>query len=708
MEENERLRMKVGEMLRPKISVIAAFEERQAILNQQIEIYKAKLEVDERNAEEIEKTIEDVTNKTADLQSRAQSKTTITDRTIEELEKLGYKCKTEGKHTEFIGPYGEKYANKNEVCRAMSYVPDHKLKKKLARLEIRVHSILMKFNDSLSVNKELRAEIEHLRKERLNFEQIASKLQNALISKKAEIAMAIEAMNVALETRDEADRKIAHFKSEIMKNQIEFDNEWRALDDEMDSEEKRRKAVKARIEEEAKRSKNTEEDAAQKAHMQELTIKFNASKADIERFEEAYRKLREATALKDIDELIHTFVEAEEHNFKLFSFLNALNREEERLVAEVARLGQELAELRREPDMLSNQDLRRKLETQLAFVNSKAERYVELRQEEEARVEDMLKIARRMFHELGCTKYVDASDSFACDAGGPIVSDSTMLTVLAMVERRAAELVLNLIRRTALDVDDQPAGQGIRLLNACPLGPGPTNPMGASTLKVVAPKIETCDPLPTAPRPPFHPATKHATPNATPSVLHPRPTRAPRHPAESFRVRRSAIHALRPSDPPLASAARPTHAAWCAFACVPNRSHVRRRKGTGPDCSATQRTLRGLCCVCCGLTFVCMCVYVRARACASMSVCAYLCVCVRRRACVCARAQGGQERGRVVGRGPRERGLPPHDPGAARACACRVREFVRALRAHTGARVRARAFVQVRACAFFFLCYPRA
>eukprot|EP00291_Cryptomonas_curvata_P025425 CAMPEP_0172168724 /NCGR_PEP_ID=MMETSP1050-20130122/10308_1 /TAXON_ID=233186 /ORGANISM="Cryptomonas curvata, Strain CCAP979/52" /LENGTH=226 /DNA_ID=CAMNT_0012839701 /DNA_START=41 /DNA_END=717 /DNA_ORIENTATION=+ len=167
IEENERLRMKVGEMLRPKISVIAAFEERQAILNQQVEVYNtAKLEVDERNAEEIEKAIEDVSNKIADLQTRAQSKTTVTDKTVEELEKLGYKCKTDGKHTEFIGPYGEKYANKNEVCRAMSYVPDHKLKRKLARLEIRVHSILMKFNDSLSVNKELRAEIEHLRKER--------------------------------------------------------------------------------------------------------------------------------------------------------------------------------------------------------------------------------------------------------------------------------------------------------------------------------------------------------------------------------------------------------------------------------------------------------------------------------------------------------------------------------------------------------------
>ena len=458
------MRVKVGEMLRPKLSMTAAFEERQLSINKQIEVYSAKIEVDQRTAEELEKSIEDVTNKVAELQRRAHSKVSVVDRSLEDLEKSGYKMITEGRHTVFIGPYGEKYANKNEVCRAMSYIPDHKLKRKLARLETRVHSILMKFNDSLTVNKELRAEIEHLRKERQNFDQITSKLQSALIAKKAEIAGAIEVMNVALETRDEADRKIAAFRSEIMKNQIEFDGEWRRLDDAMEEEEeRRRKLVKARIEEEAKRSKTTEEDAAQKAQLQELTTKYKASRADIERFEEAYRRLQEATHIKDIDELIQTFLEAEEHNFKLFSFLGGLNREEEQLAVEVAALRQELASLQTDPDMAGTADLRRKFETQLAFVHAKAERYAEMRLEEEAKVEDMLKIARRMFHELGCAKYVDAGDSFACDGGEPIVTDATMLGVLAMIERRASELILSLIRKKALEVDDQPAVAGIQV-----------------------------------------------------------------------------------------------------------------------------------------------------------------------------------------------------------------------------------------------------
>jgi coiled-coil domain-containing protein 63/114 len=456
-------------MLRPKLSITAAIEERQHALHKQIEVYTAKIEIDQRTAEELEKSTEDVNDKISELQRRAQAKISDADRSQDELEKSGYKRISEGRQTRYIGPYGEKYANKSEILRAMSYIPDQVLKKKLSRLEVRLNSILIKFNDSLSTNKKLRKEIDSLRKERLRFDLITNKLQNALITKKAEIANAIEVMNVALETRDEADRMIAGFRSEISKNQLEFDAEWHRLDDAMeDEEERRRKLVRARIEEEAKRFKATEEDAAQKAQLHALTAKYNTSRADIERFEEAYRRLQEATNLKDIDELIQTFLEAEEHNFKLFSFLGALNCEEEQLTAEVR---EELAALQADSESAKTADFRRKIETQLAFVHAKAERYAEMRLEEEAKVKNMLKIAKRMFHELGCTKYLDAGDSFACDSGGALVTDTTMLGVLGMIERRASELILSLKCKKALEVDSQPTVAGIQVQGSGSPGP---------------------------------------------------------------------------------------------------------------------------------------------------------------------------------------------------------------------------------------------
>jgi hypothetical protein len=54
-EENERLRIKVNDMSRPKVSVLAQIEERRAHLNDQVEVYNAKIEIDQRRHEELEK-----------------------------------------------------------------------------------------------------------------------------------------------------------------------------------------------------------------------------------------------------------------------------------------------------------------------------------------------------------------------------------------------------------------------------------------------------------------------------------------------------------------------------------------------------------------------------------------------------------------------------------------------------------------------------
>jgi hypothetical protein len=47
---------------------------------------------------------------------------------------------------------------------------------------------------------------------------------------------------------------------------------------------------------------------------------------------------QEATGLKDINELVETFLEAEEQNFKLFKFVNELNMEEEQLADETMQI----------------------------------------------------------------------------------------------------------------------------------------------------------------------------------------------------------------------------------------------------------------------------------------------------------------------------------------------------------------------------------
>lgn len=176
-------------------------------------------------------------------------------------------------------------------------------------------------------------------KERISFDSIQSKLEQTLQQKKAQIALAIEATNVALETRDEANKKIAYYNEELLRNQQDFDAKWRELDNEMESEEKRRRQVHTatwlssragpdveravlageeadgRGGEEGKthrRRRSTEGSARLRflsqcpgtnsrlcffqAQLQELTAKYEAQQAEEARFEEAYLKLQVAAA----------------------------------------------------------------------------------------------------------------------------------------------------------------------------------------------------------------------------------------------------------------------------------------------------------------------------------------------------------------------------------------------------------------------------
>ena len=526
-EDNEQLRMKVNDLSRPKVSALAVLEEKQHQLVLQLESYTAKTNFEQWQLDEINKKIEANSARTADLLSRIRAAKEVEKKEDSVLFEQGFtlvrecpsKCKggqddpppgqppqntdknkcnvcLKSFRSVWVDKKGGRYTSKGDVERSLAYVPDVKLKKKLVILEGRVNKTLIKFNEALVVNKELRAEIDHLRQERMQFDSIQARLEGKLNQRKAEIVNAIEATNVALETRDEANKKIASCKREIAADQQEFDAAWRELDNDMDSEEKRRRQVKARMmEEDLAKKTSTNEDSAQKKQLQELTAKYEESKADVQRFEEAFAQLQEATGLKDVDELVSTFLEAEEQNFKLFNFLNELNQEQDRLANETNEIKAEAERASLMDHNPRKKEIETKLEDQLAQMQARTEELSEMEEEESSKVREILKIIRRVYEELGCHKLVTTVDSFQWESDGegkPVITDSNMLHFLGIIEQRARVLMNRLISEQAVATDDEVRGD-LTLTCLCPLGKGPTAPVGASKLRVDAPKIDTDD-----------------------------------------------------------------------------------------------------------------------------------------------------------------------------------------------------------------------
>jgi len=224
-------------------------------------------------------------------------------------------------------------------------------------LEHRLHRSLVKFNEAIAANKELREEIDNLRRERVVFDGIYKKLQHELAEKKKKMAEIIEAANVAYEARDRAQASMASLKAAAEREQADFESEWKELGLKLE-EDRRRQDFLARerarvLSTEQRGEMSLEEEAALKRAVNkgawELATQGAARTAGMERvqsYEEAFARIQEATGLADTDELVAKFIESEDKNFKMFKYLNELNAEIEKGEAEISEIKAEMEKFR--------------------------------------------------------------------------------------------------------------------------------------------------------------------------------------------------------------------------------------------------------------------------------------------------------------------------------------------------------------------------
>ena len=109
-------------------------------------------------------------------------------------------------------------------------------------LERRLHQSLIKFNEAITANKELRAQIDDLRRERVVFDGVHRRMQNELAERKRRMADIIEAANAAFEARDKAHGSAASLRLIAEREQLDFEAQWK----EMGLQARNRSAVVAR------------------------------------------------------------------------------------------------------------------------------------------------------------------------------------------------------------------------------------------------------------------------------------------------------------------------------------------------------------------------------------------------------------------------------------------------------------------------------
>jgi len=366
-----------------------------------------------------------------------------------------------------------------------------KTQKQIQILENRLDKSLLKFNEALAHNKQLRESIDNLRSERQAFDNIYKKLEKDLTEKKQEMTKIVELSNVAYEVRDRAQQEMVMLKMQADKEQEKFERDWKELGKLIENDRKMKELMRQRekagigpggkVEDEDKLRKKIIKGNAVISRDKEAQQK---ALQKVQSYEEAFAKIQQSTGISDIDELVATFIEAEDKNFSLFNYVNELNNEVEKLEEQIDMTRREILRYR---GVGENRDDHRKrmlqdLEDKLAKTEAKAEQYEARAARTMATVNELKKGIEDTFNRIGCN-----SEGVSAALGNQGVTESNMMQYLGIIEQRTNEILQMYVAVKMQEEGQDISSAELQAQLASIAGHGPAVPLGAGEVKVTPP-----------------------------------------------------------------------------------------------------------------------------------------------------------------------------------------------------------------------------
>eukprot|EP00601_Ochromonadales_sp_CCMP2298_P007553 CAMPEP_0173204638 /NCGR_PEP_ID=MMETSP1141-20130122/20245_1 /TAXON_ID=483371 /ORGANISM="non described non described, Strain CCMP2298" /LENGTH=472 /DNA_ID=CAMNT_0014130347 /DNA_START=170 /DNA_END=1585 /DNA_ORIENTATION=+ len=321
------------------------------------------------------------------------------------------------------------------------------IQKQIHILENRLDKSLIKFNEAISHNKALREKIDDLRRERVVFENIYRKMERELQERKRHMAEIIEVSNQSYEQRDTFQMEVAAIEQANRKEQEEFDEQMQTLGRLLDAE-LQLPAPGVGLLSRAKSlatipsGKGSMRGSSSMGRVGEGETKGHSSDpAEIDfqeraqNFEEAFNKIKSATGITEVDDLVRTFIKNEEHNFSLFNYVNEQNNEIEKNEEQIQQLKEEELKFAQESgnDVNQHQEVLKDLESKLQTSELMAEKYEQRCQELQRVTESLKRGMQSIFSKF----------DFSGEEGAPppVVTEVNMVTNLGLIEQKANQLL---------------------------------------------------------------------------------------------------------------------------------------------------------------------------------------------------------------------------------------------------------------------------
>lgn len=393
---------------------------------------------------------------------------------------------------------------------------DVQIQRQVKVLEDRLEKAQQRQNEVEAHNRKLRQSIDDLRRERLTHDEVYRKLEKELEDKKRDMGRIIESSNRSYEARDNALAEMASLKSQAEREEQAFVSEWRELGRLIEHDRRVKDVIRSKRkgtphslrphsslshslqgeeespsehllpEEEGEEGAWEEKDEEGESKLRKKSIEGAETKNDksqnieerVRWYMDALERIKEATGVERIPDLVDAFQRAEEENYQLFQQIDELNHE-------VARVEEDSNELRREIERhreagvgeSERHNAMGDLESKLDAARRRADAYDRKHAAALRAVNNLRTGVARILERIGFPEGDTPSEP---DPEG--VTEHNIMRHLGLIEQRTNELLhQHAVSRAIADGRDPSSA------HESTMAPGPAVPPGSTSFSVKPP-----------------------------------------------------------------------------------------------------------------------------------------------------------------------------------------------------------------------------
>ncbi|KFG61465.1 putative outer dynein arm docking complex protein ODA1 [Toxoplasma gondii RUB] len=332
-------------------------------------------------------------------------------------------------------------------------VSSESIAKQIRILENRLNKGMQKYSEAVAYNKKLKDEINNLRRERVAFDNLYRKMERDLHEKKKSMAEVIDMANAAYKVRDEAHQQVAELKAQAGKEHKDFEKERSELSRLIEAYQKQKQLKQVKqYDQSSKKRINPSTGGESPSRLHDAwngggdSATSDETAAHIATYKAAFAKIQEATGMPSIDQLLEAFVNAEEQNFSLYNYVNALSADVEAAEANIVQLQREIDNFQSSNAVTDKrkQEVLQELEAYCTSLEKKTKMF-EAKNEGISKTLSELKLGiQRIFDKLECHELY--SEELWINQG---LNDSTVVSFLQAIEQRTDIIIEFYLREVA-------------------------------------------------------------------------------------------------------------------------------------------------------------------------------------------------------------------------------------------------------------------